>query len=164
MNINSISPYQSVSYTKSPNTKTDSNLANTFSISQSTKNVQETNSQQANSSNIWEELSSKYDVRKATFEEVKEISKALYEAGEISTQEHLFLTFDYGKATNDLKKIAPIPNADKINMYETPSNNNGERDWIAEFEARKEKDFKYGNLIGYQTKTKILNVLQKLDT
>lgn len=101
MNINSISPYQSVSYTKSPNTKTDSNLANTFSISQS-KNAQEANSQQANSSNIWEELSSKYDVRKATFEEVKEISKALYEAGEISTQEHLFLTFDYGKATNDL--------------------------------------------------------------
>lgn len=49
-------------------------------------------------------------------------------------------------------------------MYETPSNNNGERDWIAEFEARKEKDFKYGNLIGYQIKTKTLNVLQILDT
>ena len=74
MNINSISPYQPVSYTKSPDTKTDSNLANTFSISQSTKNVQETNSQQANASNIWEELSSKYDVRKATFEDIKKIA------------------------------------------------------------------------------------------
>lgn len=53
---NSISPYQSVSYTKSFTTKTDSNLANTFSISQSTKNVQEANSPQANPSNILERV------------------------------------------------------------------------------------------------------------
>lgn len=167
MHINSVGPYQSFSYTKNTNIKTDSNT-NTFSISQSPENVQEEKIQQANSPNIVEELSSKYDVRKATFEEVKEISKeiskALYEAGEISTQEHLFLTFDYGKATNDLEKNAPIPVSANFDMYETSSNSNGERDWIAEFEVRKSKDFKYGNLIGYQIKTKILNVLQKLDT
>ena len=147
MNINSITPYQSTSlYSKNISKKTESEQE--FSIGETVSNTQDL--KQNNSSNIWEELSSKYDVRKATFEEVKEISKALYEAGEISAHEHMFLTFDYGRANSDLK-------------YETPSNSNGERDWIAEFEARKSKDFKYGNLIGYQTKTKIINALQKLD-
>lgn len=162
MNINSTTPYQSTSlYSKNIGKKTESIKEQEFSIGELVSNTQDL--KKNDSSNIWEELSSKYDVRKATFEEVKEISKALYKAGEISTQEHLSLTFDYEKATNDLKKIAPIPNSYTFNMYETPSNNNGERDWIAEFEARKSKDFKYGNLIGYQNKTRILNVLQKLD-
>lgn len=162
MNINSTTPYQSTSlYSKNISKKTESKEQG-FSIGETVSNTQDL--KRNDSSNIWEELSSKYDVRKATFEEVKEISKALYEAGEISTQEHLFLTFDYGKATNDLKKNAPISISANFDMYETPSNGNGERDWIAEFKARKSKDFKYGNLIGYQTKTKILNVLKKLDT
>jgi hypothetical protein len=164
MNINSVSPYQSVSYTKNINTKTDSNTANTFSISQSTENVQEAKIQQANSANIWEELSSKYDVKKATFEEITEISQALYKAGEISLKEYAVLTFDFERATNYLKQNAPIPVPINFDMYETSANHNGERDWIAEFEARAKQDFKYGNLIGHQNKIKILTVLQRLDT
>lgn len=160
MNINSTTPYQSTPlYSK--NKKTESKEQG-FSIDETVSNTQDL--KQNDSSNIWEELSSKYDVRKATFGDIKEIAQTLYEAGEISTHEQLSLTFDYERATNYLKKNAPIPISANFNMYETPSNSNGERDWIAEFEARKSKDFKYGNLIGYQTKTKILNVLQKLDT
>lgn len=104
MKINTVNPYQSVSYTKNTTSKTDINTTNTFSIS-STENEQIAKIRQANSSNTWDELSGKYDVRKATFEEIKEISKALYEAGEISTREHLSLTFDYERATNYLKKM-----------------------------------------------------------
>jgi hypothetical protein len=162
MNIISVSPYQSVSYTK--NTNTDSITTNTFSISQSTENVKEVKIQQANSSNIWEELSSKYDDRKATFGEITEISKALYAAGEISLKEHAILTFDFERATNNLKQNAPIPISAHFDMYQTSSNGNGERDWIAEFEARAKQDSKYGNLIGHQNKMKILAVLQRLDT
>ena len=49
-------------------------------------------------------------------------------------------------------------------MHEKAPNRNGERDWVAEFEARANKDFKYGNLIGHQNKMKILTILQRLDT
>lgn len=159
MNINSVSPYQSVSNTKNTDTKTDSTTANVFSISQTTENVQE-----ANSSNIWEELSSKYDIRKATFEEVKEISLALYKDGKISVGEHLLLTFDKDAANKEIMKqlgITPSPN---YTTYETPANSNGERDWIVELEARAKNHFKYGDLLGYQNYMKILTNLQRLDT
>ncbi|MFB5089355.1 hypothetical protein PGC35_19550 [Psychrobacillus sp. PGGUH221] len=166
MNINSINPYHSVSYTKNTNTnsKTDFNTTNTFSIRQSTENEQVVKRQQANSSNTWEELSGKYDVRKGTFEEITEISQTLYEAGDISLKDHALLTFDYEKSINSLKQNATIPISANFDMYETSSNSSGERDWIAEFEARASKDFKYGNLIGYQNKMKILTILQRLDT
>lgn len=164
MKINSFSPYQSVSYTKNTNSKTDFNTTNTFSISQSTENEQVAKIQQANSSNTWEELSGKYDVRKATFEEITEISQTLYEAGDISLKEHALLTFDYEKSTNYLKQNATMPISANFDMYETLSNSNGERDWIAEFEARASKDFKYGNLIGHQNNMKIFTILQRLDT
>src|SRR5690554_5373818 len=137
MNINSVSPYQSVSYTKNADTKTDFNLANTFSISQSTENIKEANSQQVNSSNIWRELSNKYDVRNATFEEITEVSKALYDAGEISLKEVAILSFDYEKATRDLIHDATqqgIQISPNFSMYETKANEYGQRDWIKEFE------------------------------
>ena len=164
MKINSVSPYQSVSYTKNTNSKTDFNTTNTFSINQSTENEQVAKIQQANSSNTWEELSDKYDVRNATFGEIIEMSEALYGAGEISLKEHATLTFDYDKATDNLKRHAQGYIAADFNMYETFANSNGQRDWIAEYEARASKDFKYGNLSGYQSKMNVLTLLQRLDT
>jgi hypothetical protein len=164
LNINSVSPYQSVTYIKNTNNNTDSNITNTFSISQSTENVQEAKMRQANSSNIWKELSRKYDVRKATFGDITEISAVIYDAGEISLKEHAILTFDYERATNYLKQNAPMSISPNFDMYETQSNSNGERDWIVEFETRANKDFNYGNLIGHQNNMKILSILQRLDT
>lgn len=51
-----------------------------------------------------------------------------------------------------------------FSMYETSANSNGQRDWIAEIEARASNNFKYGNLVGYQINSKILAILQKFDT
>ncbi|MCK1999637.1 hypothetical protein MPH47_20835 [Psychrobacillus psychrodurans] len=164
MKINSVSPYQSVSYTKNTNSKTDFNTTNTFSINQSTENEQIAKILQANSSNTWEELSGKYDVRNATFEEIVEISNTLYEAGEISFKEHGVLTFDYGRATNHLKQILAGRTSAGFDMHATSANSDGKRDWIAEYEARASKDFKIGNLIGYQSKMNVLTLLQRLDT
>ncbi|BDH61664.1 hypothetical protein MTP04_17940 [Lysinibacillus sp. PLM2] len=119
--------------------------------------------QESDSTNIWNELSNKYNVRKATFHEIKEISNELYNAGEISLKDVAVLTFDYDKATNYLKRNAPVTIDNSFDMYETSSNNKGERDWILEFNARAQKDLKYGNLIGYNNNIKILHILQQLD-
>lgn len=55
---------------------------------------------------MYKELSGNYDVRNATFKEVVAISNVLYEAGEIPYKEHSILTFDFGRATDDLKRYA----------------------------------------------------------
>lgn len=111
----------------------------------------------------YEELAQQYDVRNATFEEIKEISNALYQAGEISMKEHMILTFDFGRATADIRRNAPGYVSTDFDMYKTPANENGQRDWIAEIKARAADHFKYGNIIGYETNSKILAVLQKME-
>ncbi len=56
---------------------------------------------------VYEELSTNYDVRNATFEEIVEISNVLYNSGEITLKEHAVITFDFERATNNLKQNAP---------------------------------------------------------
>lgn len=159
MNINTIGSYQSTNlYPKSSTVKTESSGEHLFSIPETVA------TKQKDSSTLYEELSSKYDVRNATFGELTNISQALYAAGEISLIEHATLTFDYERSTNTLKQHAPTSVSSNFSMYETSANSNGQRDWIAEFGARASKDFQFGNLVGYQTKSKILAILQKLDT
>lgn len=158
MNVNSIaSPQQSSFYSKNISVKSEEKSV--FPLSETVENME-----QKDSSAIYKELSSRYDVRNATFEEITEMSKALYGVGKISFKEHAVLTFDFDKATNYLKRHAPGYIAADFDMYETFANSAGQRDWIAEFEARASKDFKYGNLIGYQSKMKVLNILERLSS
>ena len=111
---------------------------------------------------IFEELASKYDIRNATFEEVKEIGHALYEAGEMTVKQLMILTFDYDRATQSIKMASNGQASPNFTMYETAADANGKRDWIAEFTARATKDRQYGNLIGSAMKQEILNILQLL--
>lgn len=98
MNITSMNPYKSVIYTKNVNMNTnDKEIA--FSISSATDDVQKVKAD----SPIWEEISKKYDVRTATFKDITEISKALYDAGEISLKEVAFLSFDNERASRNLE-------------------------------------------------------------
>ncbi|MBE1556129.1 hypothetical protein [Sporosarcina limicola] len=158
MNINSIAPYQLTSfYSENTSAKSDHVEESVFLISETVEKIEK-----KDSSALYKELSSKYDVRNATFGEIIEMSEALYGAGEISLKEHAALTFDYDKATSSLKRHAPGYISADFDMYETFANSKGERDWIAEFEARASKDFKYGNLIGYQSKMKVLDILERL--
>ncbi|MFJ7730276.1 hypothetical protein ACIQXF_00140 [Lysinibacillus sp. NPDC097231] len=159
MNVNSITSYQLTSYyTKNTNVKN----VKSEEVEGSLFLVGETDTKQKDSSAVYKELSDKYDVRNATFGEIVEISNALYKAGEISLTEHAVLTFDYEKSTNILKRHAPGYIPVDFDMYETIANSNGQRDWIAEFGARAQKNFKYGNLIGYQRNTKVLEILERL--
>jgi hypothetical protein len=157
MSINAVAPYQTTTlYAKITDVKTAAIGEQVFNVPKATT--------PKNSSTVYKELSGKYDVRNATFEEIVEISNGLYEAGEITFKEHIVLIFDYGRATNNIKRYAQGYIAADFDMYETSANSNGQRDWIAEYEARASKDFKYGNLSGYQSKMKVLTLLQRLDT
>ena len=112
---------------------------------------------------IFEELASKYDIRNATFEEIKEIGHALYEAGEMTVKQLMMLTFDYDRATQSIKMASNGQAPPNFTMYETAANADGKRDWIAEFTAHAAKDRQYGNLIGSATKQEILSILQSLE-
>lgn len=51
-------------------------------------------------------MSTEYNVRNASFNEISTVSKKLYQSGDISLAEHAILTFDYERATNDMIRIA----------------------------------------------------------
>ncbi|MEC2077742.1 hypothetical protein [Metabacillus fastidiosus] len=163
MNISSLTSYQSeLLYSKNGSSQSKINQESVFSINKTIEPEKNGTLTYSGSSNVWKEISSKYNVRKATFEDIQEISQKLYEAGEISLAEHAILIFDCERVANDIKHRAHVPVSPNFSMYETVSNQNGERDWIAEFEARVKKDFKYGNLLGHQHNMKVLNILQRL--
>ncbi|ANC78546.1 hypothetical protein ABE65_017770 [Fictibacillus phosphorivorans] len=136
-------------------------------LSNKSEEIQATSSLKSKSTNIWEDLSSKYDIRNATFEEIKEISSALYQAGEVSIKDISLLTFDFDKATNNIKRLdrQGVMNgvSPDFNLYETKANEKGQRDWIKEISAKASKDFGYGNLIGYHNNLKTLDILKKLE-
>lgn len=121
------------------------------------------NKNQPTSSNIWEEISETYDVRNATFQDIKNIAKILYKAGEISGGEAATLTFDYKKAAIDIQRYSKASVSADFNMYETVVDELDRRDWISEFEALATKDLKYGNLIGHANRSKVLNILYQLE-
>lgn len=124
--------------------------------------VQENHVGKNNASNVWEDLSNKYDVKNATFDDIVDIANSLYEAGEISLKEVALMTFDYERATNDLKQRFGGASSD-FSMFVTEANENGKRNWIEEFKERANKQFGFGNLIGHSNNLNIYNILQKLD-
>jgi len=97
---------------------------------------------------IWRELSEQYDIHNASFEDLCDISKNLYSAGQISLFDHAMLTFRYS-----------IPNMDNA----TPSYPNGNKDWVAEFRARGKRELKYNNMDGYVLFQRLVGILNKLD-
>lgn len=159
MNINSVTSYQSNSSLQSINKRQESGKENNFTIRHSNESTQLATSDNSNTSNVWSELSENYDVRNSTLDDMKEISKKLYEAGEISFRDHAILTFDYDKAVNDLN--AHFHGKTTINV--SINNQNKAKDWIAEFENRTQKSRQFGDLISYQRNMNVLNMLHQLD-
>ncbi|MBT2216046.1 hypothetical protein KK120_09455 [Virgibacillus dakarensis] len=131
-------------------------------FSKEVEKTQNTSLMEKDTSNIWEELSKKYDVTNATFDELKEISMSLYKYGEISFKEHAILTFDFDRGAESLKEeISGLsPN---FTMYATQADASGKRNWIEEFQARADRAFGYGNLIGHHTNLSLAGILQRLE-
>lgn len=161
MSVNSIAPHQLTSYySQNISAKSEEVKKAAFLLSETVENKEE-----RDSATLYKELSSRYDVRNATFGEIIEISEVLYRTGEISLSEHAALTFDYDRATDNLRRHSSgyIISKD-FNLHETSANSNGQRDWIAEFEARASKNFKFGNLLGYESDKKVLDILERLSS
>ena len=164
MNVDVVASYRPSMYLKTNASYVGSGEQSLFTIQENVATKGDSSLKEKYSPEIWEELSKKYNVRKATFEEISEISLTLYEAGEISLGEHALITFNGEKAMDYLRPHAPMPVSKDFDLNVTAANHNGERDWIAEFEARAARDFKYGHLIGHQNNTKIVSIFQRLDT
>lgn len=114
-------------------------------------------------SNIWDDLSIKYDITSATFNELNEISSTLYELGEISLKEHALLTFDLNRAIEFLKpKTSDI--SSNFPMYPTNANETAEINWINEFQVRADQAFISGNIIGQQAHLNLITILQKISS
>lgn len=109
---------------------------------------------QSVSSSIWDELSSQYNIRSATFDEMCEVANKLYEAGQLTFKEFAILTLDPSKSTQSVKP----------NRWVTSSDQYGRRDWIAEWEARVERDLEMGNSLNYENNQRILTVLSRLQS
>lgn len=103
MNVTSICPQQKYWISNAAYKKTALIEKPSSANVESVANAKDQKVSESNSSTIWEELSKKYNVRKATFDDIKAISRALYDAGEISLRDLSTLTFDFARATNDLK-------------------------------------------------------------
>lgn len=158
VNVNSIAPHQLTSYySKSIGMKSGNSEGSVFIVGETVENKE-----QKDSSTLYKELSGRYDVRNSTFGEIVEMSGALYGAGKISLSEHAALTFDYDRATDNIKRHASGYISGDFNLHETFANSDGQRDWIAEFEARASKNFKFGNLLGYESDKRVLDILNRL--
>lgn len=119
-------------------------ISNTF--------VLRNNDKSNNCSDVWEKLSEKFNIGNASFNDIKYVSSELYKAGQISLLDHGILTFDPSES----------PQRIKPNIFLTQSDSNARMDWIAEYEARANKDLNIGNTTGYLNNKRILNILKQL--
>ncbi len=132
--------------------KTSSKSKEKFTVDSFSAIKKITEKESSNNSSVWEELGNKFDIRNASFEELCDISMTLYKAGQISLLEHGILTFDPSKS----------PQPVKPNLCLTPANEDGRRNWIAEYEERINQDLKIGNIVGLNNNKKILEILKHL--
>lgn len=105
-----------------------------------------------NPSDVWKELAEKFNVQNASFDDIKDISMQLYNAGQITGFECAILNFDPSGSLQ--------PN--KSNQFLTPADTNGKRDWISEYEARSAQNLETGNLQSYKNNQRTLEILKKL--
>jgi len=108
---------------------------------------------------VWEDLSQEYDITNATYDELQNISKKLYDAKQISLLEHGILTFNPTKSPqwDTITKGFSNPK-----WFLTDANSSGKRNWIEEYGARIKRDKKIGNFVGLKHKQKVLKVLKRL--
>lgn len=130
-----------------PNTEANGNI---YSAEKIQKNISQNKSVDA--SNIWEEISKEYDIRNASFDDLCTISAKLYEEDQIPLLVHGILTFNPNES----------PQSIKVDINLTQANQDGNRDWIAEYESRSERDLRMSNNIGYMNNQKIINILKRL--
>lgn len=117
---------------------------------------QESNRPGGPSSNnaLWQGLSKKYNVESMSVNDMKSMSQELYDNGIITPLEHLILTFP----ETSLKEGTSV--------YFTKADENGNRNWIDEFEGRLDFKKSQGGVENSDGafESKVLAILQKIST
>ncbi|WP_053954668.1 hypothetical protein [Inediibacterium massiliense] len=115
--------------------------------------VKNMNMETNNQTDIYGKLKQKYDIRNATFDEVKEIAEKLHEAGEISE-------FQYANLILDRSRIS-VPEHEKkflIDRY-----HGGRQDWIEIYEDQAKTCLSYGDMNSYNKNIDIIKALKKCE-
>jgi len=99
---------------------------------------------------FWLEMAQQYDVRNMPADDLAEMSLKLYKRGAISLLDHAILSL----------KAIDTPEA---SSYMTKADRAGNRDWIAEFEARLEISMKEGDSRFVENDNRLLSYLKMLD-
>lgn len=120
--------------------------------------VQTKVSQSKSREDIYAQIAKNYDIRSASHKEICEIAKELRESGAITGIECAVLTFNPDPHLPDYIK----QNYPNYRFSLTKADHNGKRDWIAEYEARIQRDKQIGNTQGVIHDKKILDVLMRL--
>lgn len=101
---------------------------------------------------VWKQLGQEYDVASMSVESMTVVSLTLYENNEINLFEHSILSFD--ASAGQLGEEADI--------FRTEADEDGKRDWIAEFQARLEEHQASGDTSAAASDQRILSILERL--
>lgn len=111
------------------------------------------------SRDVYKLITQQYNIRKASYEELCEMSSMLYEYGEISGSDHAILIFNPEIAPPEFIKLKD-PN---YSYFLTTTDQDGRRDWLLEFEARIKKNYATGNPHGAAYRERLLDILRRLE-
>jgi len=102
---------------------------------------------------IWKELGGKHNVKGMTLESMQTVSLTLYNNDKITIHEHTVMTFSMGK---DAAEEQPDP-------FLTEADEEGKRNWIAEFQARLREHRQAGDEDAAAMDDRILGILERLE-
>ncbi len=101
----------------------------------------------------WREAGQSCNVRHMTLQDMDDVTMDLYESGSISLFDRALLTFDPDR----------LAAADGGTGWLTPADSQGNRDWVAEWEARLAQDETLGEAQNAANDQRILDILHRLE-
>lgn len=101
----------------------------------------------------WRKAGQTCNVRHMTLQDMDDVTMDLYEAGSITLFDRALLTFDPDR----------FAAADGGTGWLTPADSAGNRDWVAEWEARLAQDEKLGEAQNAANDRRILDILHRLE-
>lgn len=105
-----------------------------------------------NLQDIWKELGKSHNVTSMSLESLRTVSLTLHNNDKITIEEHTVMNFSFTEDNADNKQ----------GLFRTEADENGKRDWIAEFKARLEEHQKQNNEQAAAMDKRILTILERL--
>lgn len=105
-----------------------------------------------NLQDIWKELGKAHNVTNMSLESLRTVSLTLHNNDKVTIEEHTVMNFSFTQDQAD----------DKQGMFRTEADEDGKRDWIAEFKARLEEHQAQNNEQAAAMDKRILSILERL--